>query len=640
MCGIVGFYSNESPISLNQLDRATSALHHRGPDQQKLWLADHGRAGLGHSRLSIIDMESGDQPIASEDGNVRVVVNGEFYDYVRIQKELQLQGHIFSSKSDSETIVHLYEEYSIDCLEHLRGEFAFVLWDERKQRMFAVRDRFGIKPLFYSIKDNQLFLASEMKALFSAGIPAEWDKTSYYQHLFLCLEQDKTLFKNIGQVPPGHYLLADHNGVRIQKYWDMNYPTQDETSLNKSEEEYIEQIRYELEEAIKIRMVADVPICYYLSGGLDSSAVLGIAMNLQSENTHAFNVTFNHEAYDEGKIAQATAKHVGAEYIPISLSQTDFANHIEKAVWHAETIGTNSHGVARYLQSLAVHQKGHRVVLSGDGADELFGGYIYFKLDSILANEDGLSERLQQKRLEELIQNNPAFRKVLSPLIGSNTNQYTTITRGYIPVWIKAMELSRAPLKAVLSTDFASSFNDYNPVQLFTGNLDDNQIRNRSLFHQSMYLWNKSILPNQILFSDRMDMAHGVEVRMPLLDHKLFETIRTVPTSMLIRGMQEKYIFRESVKSYVTDTVYKRRKHPFTAPHSTLDISSPLYERIQDTLRSDIVKEIPFFNAHAVKALMDHLPKLDYQARISLDPAILIMYSTCVLHKNYIKQQT
>src|SRR5439155_1766366 len=224
MCGIVTVFSSDGPVSADALGRATQALHHRGPDGQRQWIAPHGRVGMGHARLSIIDLTTGDQPIANEDEQLHIVVNGEFYDYARYQRELVVRGHRLRTRSDSEILLHLYEEEGTHCLRHLRGEFAFVLWDERNGLVFAARDRFGIKPLYYARWRDTLYLASEAKALFAAGVPARWDHESLYQDLHAILDGDRSLFEGIYQVPPAHYLVASRNHTQIVRYLGPELP--------------------------------------------------------------------------------------------------------------------------------------------------------------------------------------------------------------------------------------------------------------------------------------------------------------------------------------------------------------------------------------------------------------------------------
>ena len=249
MCGSVAFFSNDSPVSAQALARATQALHHRGPDGQRQWIAPHRRVGLGHARLSIIDLTTGDQPIANEDEQIHIVVNGEFYDYERIQRELESRGHRLRTRSDSEILLHLYKDYGVHCMPALRGEFAFVLWDERNGLLFAARDRFGIKPLFYARVGDTLYFASEVKALFAAGVPAAWDHEAVYQDLHAISDGDRSLFKGVQQVPPGHLLIATRYGMQVNRYWDHSFPTLDAPPPTYSEAEHIERMREALLEA-------------------------------------------------------------------------------------------------------------------------------------------------------------------------------------------------------------------------------------------------------------------------------------------------------------------------------------------------------------------------------------------------------
>jgi asparagine synthase (glutamine-hydrolysing) len=253
MCGIVGLFSRRDPISAAVVQRATQSLYHRGPDRQRHWIAPDGRVALGHARLSIIDLITGDQPIASEDGRTRIIVNGEFYGYESIQCELEHSGHRLRTRSDSEIALHLYEDVGTQCLHRLRGEFAFVLWDETNQTMFAARDRFGIKPLFYAMPGETLYFASEVKALFAAGVPARWDAESVSQSVELGGYQVRTLYDGVFQVPPGHYLLATDRHVQLIRYWDFDYPKADHKGAERSDVEYVAEFRQALEEAVRVR---------------------------------------------------------------------------------------------------------------------------------------------------------------------------------------------------------------------------------------------------------------------------------------------------------------------------------------------------------------------------------------------------
>jgi asparagine synthase (glutamine-hydrolysing) len=328
MCGITAFFSSDKRISVERLKRATHSLHHRGPDSQGAWLSPNQRVGLGHARRSIIDLTTGDQPIANEDERIHIVVNGEFYDFEHQRRELERRGHLFRTRSDSEIALHLYEEFGAHCVQQLRGEFAFVLWDEANQTLFAARDRFGIKPLYYAIHDHTLYLASEIKALFAAGLPARWDHECFYQGATGPPMSDRTLFDGVHQVPPGHYLTATTNGMRILRYWEFYYPPADELGAGtRDESAFVEEFAAVFEEAVRLRMRADVPVGCYLSGGLDSCAVLGFAARLSSSPIQAFTLTFDRAAYDEGDIAREMAARAGANFHPIPIKQSDIADN-------------------------------------------------------------------------------------------------------------------------------------------------------------------------------------------------------------------------------------------------------------------------------------------------------------------------
>ena len=338
MCGIVAFFSRHQPISEPALRQATRSLYHRGPDGQRQWISADRRVALGHARLSIIDLSTGDQPIASEDERTRIIVNGEFYGFEAIQKELEARGHRLRTKSDSEIALHLYEDFGLQCLHHLRGEFALVLWDETRRRLIAARDRFGIKPLFYAWHNNALYLASEVKALFAAGVPARWDEESVFHAVSFGKHQMRTLFDGVFEIPPGHFLIATEKHVQVNQYWDFNYPKKSQAVPKRSDADYAAEFRHELEEAVRIRLRADVPVGVYLSGGLDSCSVLGLAAKHHPEPIRAFTLTFEQVEYDEGVVAKEMAALAGAEFNPIPIGQRQLADNFEDAIAQSETL--------------------------------------------------------------------------------------------------------------------------------------------------------------------------------------------------------------------------------------------------------------------------------------------------------------
>jgi len=454
------------------LQRATQSLDHRGPDGRRHWMSRDSRVALGHSRLSIIDLTTGEQPIASEDGRTRIVVNGEFYGYEAIQRELESSGHRLRTRSDSEIALHLYEDLGTQCLHRLRGEFAFVLWDDTNRTIFAARDRFGIKPLFYAFHKETLYLASEVKALFAAGVPAGWDAESVYHSVEFGGHQVRTLFDGIFQVPPGHYLIATDKHIQLHQYWDFHYPKANGQVPQLSDADYAAEFREALEEAVRIRLRADVPVGCYLSGGLDSCSVLGLAAKHHPGSIRAFTLTFDQAEYDEGDIAREMAAHSGAEFFPIPIQQDDLADHFADAIAQSETLCFNAHGVAKYLLSRAVRDAGYKVVLTGEGSDEILGGYPHFRRDMLLYNAQGQDPDVVAALLKELNNSNPVSRGLLLPDGESGPLERVRSLLGFVPSWIEAFSARASKMRAVLSHNFLKRFGHREGFQPFLSEID------------------------------------------------------------------------------------------------------------------------------------------------------------------------
>jgi asparagine synthase (glutamine-hydrolysing) len=638
VCGLVAIYSRRDPIPLPVLERATQRLRHRGPDGQRYWIAPDRRVALGHARLSIIDLTTGDQPIASEDERTRIVVNGEFYGYEAIQRELEQSGHRLRTRSDSEIALHLYEDLGTQCLHRLRGEFAFVLWDERHRTLFAARDRFGIKPLFYTCYRDTLYFASEVKALFAAGVPARWDAESLYQSVEFGGHQMRTLFDGILQIPPGYYLLATDKHVQLNQYWDFNYPPAIAGGPRRSDAEYAAELRHELEDAVRVRLRADVPVGCYLSGGLDSSAVLGLAARHHPEPIRAFTLTFDRAEYDEGEVAREMAAKAGAEFFPISIRQDDLADHFAEAIMQSEMLCVNAHGVAKYLLSRAVRDAGYKVVITGEGSDEIFGGYAHFRRDMLLYNREGQDPAEAAALLAELERLNPVSRGLLLPDGQAGTLDTVRRLLGFVPSWIETFSARAQKLRALLAREFLESYGQFEGFRALFNETDvSGRLAGREPLNQSLYLWAKTGLPLYILtmLGDRMEMAHSVEGRVPFLDHKVVEVIGAQPVSQKIRGMTEKYVLREAVRDVISDTVYARQKHPFLSPPAALSPAGKLGAFVQETLRGPSLAAIPYFDQKKVIGLLDRISTMDQGSLVAYDQVLMLLVSACVLHQGF-----
>jgi asparagine synthase (glutamine-hydrolysing) len=433
MCGIFAAMTRHG-ISSDRCDAALKLLEHRGPDGSGIWTSRDGQWTLGHTRLSIIGLRNGSQPMTSPDGAVHVVVNGEFYGYREIRERLRASGYRFSTESDSEIAVHLYRERGMQAATLLRGEFAVVIADERQRAMIAsaIRDRFGVKPLYYAVVNGDVFFASEIKALLALGVPAAWDLEGAIGGMGR--SHEKTEFAGISTVPPGCYAIARDGDVRIYPCWDWEIPTAEQMRADtRSDAEIVDEFREVLRDAVRQRLVADVEVASYLSGGIDSCAVLGLAQQEMERPIRAFTLTFENPLYDEASIAEAQAKHVGATYHPIPITGREIADSFADAIWHSETQMFNGHGVAKYLLSRAVRAAGIKVVFTGEGADEMLGGYPYFRVDALNDNA-ALSAGERAALLDEMLGANPATRAILMPeQVDSSEMQAVERRLGWLP---------------------------------------------------------------------------------------------------------------------------------------------------------------------------------------------------------------
>ncbi len=645
MCGISAILSHNGPVPERALQRATVALRHRGPDGEGTWISPSGRAGLAHTLLAITDPE-GHQPITSEDGRLHIIHNGQFYDYRRIRASLEQKGHRFRTRSDSEIALHLYEDLGPACLKHLRGQFAFVIWNEESGVLFAARDRFGLKPLHYATKDDRLYLASEAKALLAAGVAPGWDMRAVYHALHACPDERISLFAGISQLPPGHLLHASAAGVRVERYWDLPAPSRranrraaqpvrsaiTRKAPSPDLAEAIERIRELTEESIRLRMVASVPVGCLLSGGLDSSAVLGVAASCTDDPVAAFTVGFERRDFDESVGASEAAAAAGAEHHLVTLSDAELADSFADAVWHAETMQYNTHGAARYLLSRGVRDAGYKSMLAGEGADEAFFGYEFLRATAGSGRRPGPGKLL----------------RILSGLLRSPSRHYPGLAAASPWLARLALMLPAAPslftrlarglghIHSVFSADFREDFAGYDLYRAYyrrCGRTAD--LSRREPSRRLLYLWLHSLFVNYHLAADRLDMAHGVEVRLPFLDHHLFEYTNSLPVPLLANHLREKHLLREAMRSYIPDPVYDRVKRPFWGPTAVRAQGGPLHEFLQDTLRGDACRSVPFLDHAAVVDLLDGLPSLPEEDRPSLDSLLLMLASVAVLQERY-----
>jgi asparagine synthase (glutamine-hydrolysing) len=639
MCGLIGALLVQPTLTNERMEAALTTIVHRGPDNTAYWLSSDRRMALGHVRLSIIGLVNGDQPIVNGRGDMHCVVNGEFYGYKAIRTQLAAEGVRLTTDTDSEIALHLYEKHGAEFVHHLRGEFAIVIADERRRCLIAARDRFGIKPLFYTMVNGAILLASEVKALFALGAPVRWDEDGFLADCHSTRPANQTVFAGIRAVPPGCLLFAKEGSLDIRPYWDTVYPAKETLAEDRrSDADVIAGFRAVLDEAVAERLVADVEIACYLSGGIDSCAVLGLAQRHLSRPIRVFTIAFGEEMYNEESAARDMAKLAGAHFIPVPVSQRQIADSFADAVWYSECPMINGNGTAKYLLSKAVRDASIKVVFTGEGADEILAGYPTARRDLVLFNSDGLDANEAERLLSELEAANRVSRGILTPHGDIAPGLDVVQSRlGFIPSWLHTSSNMAAKLVPLLRNPVRERLTRASPYAELLDSIDIRRsLSGRDPVNQSLYLWNQTILVNTILtyLGDRMEMAHSVEGRVPFLDHHVAEYAAGLPIRHKIRGTREKYVLREAVRDIITPEVYNRHKHPFVAPPPRSG-NDALSTFCQDVLRSPQLSDQPFFEPARIRSMMDYITTLDHAERAPYGAMVMTIVSTCILQQRF-----
>lgn len=565
------------------------------------------RVALGMRRLSIIDLEGGHQPLSGCDASVTVVFNGEIYNYRVLQCDLEALGHKFHTHSDTETIVHAYEEYGAKCVDHLRGMFAFALWDARTDQLFIARDRVGKKPLYYSLTSGgELVFGSELKSLLEhPEIDRETNVDALDAYLsFGYVPDPLCILRGIHKLPPGHHLKFVEGRVTVEKYWDFHY----ETVEVKSEEDYLDELRARLDDAVRARLVADVPLGAFLSGGIDSSAVVGLMSRAMNQPVKTFSIGFEEDTYNELKYARLAAKHFGTDHHEFIVTP-DICDVVDELVWHFDEPFADSSAIPTYMVSKLAREH-VTVVLSGDGGDELFAGYTRYQVDRKRRNFAHLPRLVREKMMRTVSANLPHgawgrnyLRNVsLDPIDRyiDSISIFTELNKQSLFTADLKKKLRQEPLGAAMFRDYASGIN--------TGNSVD----------PLLYLDSKTYLPGDILTKvDRMSMAVSLEARVPLLDHKLIEFVTRIPASLKMKGLETKHIFKRAMRGLVPNEILERPKQGFGVPIDEW-INRQLRRRIHDTLTERRTLERGLFDPKYVNLLLeehergrrDHAPAL------------------------------
>ncbi len=607
MCGIAGIINLKEPgsISLHSVGMMASCLKHRGPNEAGIYIDDW--LGIAQTRLSIIDLLEGTQPIHNEDKTLWIVFNGEVYNYLELRRNLVETGHKFYTLSDTEVILHLYEDEKENCLNKLNGQFAFAIWDTVSKEVFIGRDRVGKKPLFYTFQNNQFFFASEIKALFSNNkISRELDFISLNQiFTFWTTLPGRTIFKDIKELPAGSYLKLKENKLSISKYWDFDFAIQ-----NKLEDYAIDDIVWFSKEllldAVSIRLRADVPVGCYLSGGLDSSGITALVNKNFNNELRTFGIRFEEEAFDEGEYQKEMVSNLNVEHSEIYASNKKIGELLPDVIWHCEIPLLRLSPVPLFMLSKLVNQNGFRVVLTGEGADEVFGGYNIFKetlIRSFWAKfpNSNMRPRLLE-RLYPYIFKDAKSKANLKSFFRLGIDKPDDPFFSHIVRWQNTSRIKR-----FFSDDILNEVKDYDPYsdlnEILPGKFSE-----WDALSKAQYLEMKIFLSNYLLSSqgDRVAMAHSLEIRMPYLDYRIIEFMGKVPSYLKIRGLNEKFILKKIYKDILPASILQRPKHPYRAPIRNSLLKNNL-KYVNEYLSEEKIKKYNLFNPSMVTKLKEKM---------------------------------
>lgn len=602
MCGIVGVLNlhEPQPVPETILRQMLGMIRHRGPDEFGIYRDE--RVNLGNARLSIVDLSGGQQPISNEDDSLWIVFNGEIFNYQELRPDLERRGHRFKTHCDTEIILHLYEEYGPECLNYLNGQFAIALWDTRKQRLLLARDRLGVRPLFYTLANDQLIFGSEIKTLLAhPAVAAEIDPASLSQVLtFWSVQIPNTIFKNISTLPPGHYLIAQSGQLTIQPYWELDFEAGDRATY--SSQDYLEEFEQLLIDATLIRLRADVPVGAYLSGGLDSSTTTAIIRNYTQNPLETFSIAFSDSEFDESEFQRRMANELGTDHQVVYCTHADIGEVFPEVIWHTETPMLRTAPAPMFLLSHLVRKHNFKVVITGEGADEFLGGYDIFKEMVVrrfwAKNPDSAWRPLLLRRLyPEIGRLGGTNERFLTGFFKKQLTETEMPFYSHLIRWSHGARLQRLLL---------------HPPQTSPLEQAEQLVPIPDKFHQwsslakAQYLEITTFLSPYLLSSqgDRVAMANSIEGRFPFLDYRVIEFCNQLPAKLKLRGLNEKWLLRQLASKLLPADIWQRRKRPYRAPIHRSFFHAHTPEYVTDLLSEGALQESGLFNPMAVEQLV------------------------------------
>ena len=602
MCGITGIFDTRGGSEINRavLQRMNDSQLHRGPDEGSLHIEPG--VGLGHRRLSIIDIATGQQPLFNEDGSVVVVFNGEIYNYQQLIPELQALGHVFHTKSDTEVIVHAWESWGADCVKRFRGMFAFALWDRNRQTFFMARDRLGVKPMYYALLDDgKLLFGSELKSILAhGGLKRDMDPMAVEEYFALgYVAEPRTIFTQAKKLPPAHSLTIRRGQALPEPaaYWDVRFTLDNPMSLEDAQGELVERLR----ESVRLRMIAEVPLGAFLSGGVDSSAVVAIMAGLSNEPVNTCSIGFDDPLFNESEFAQKVADRYQTNH-RLEIVKSDDFDLIDTLARLYDEPYADSSAIPTY-RVCQLARKHVTVALSGDGGDESLGGYRRYRLHM-------MEERMRSAIPEGV--RRPMFGMLgriypkadWAPRMFRAKTTFEGLARNSVEAYFHSVSILRNPMReALFSPRFKTALAGYNAQAVFDRHAA--QAGTDDPLALIQYLDLKTYLVGDINTKvDRASMAHSLEVREPLMDHELVDWLATLPSSLKIHGQEGKYLFKKSMETHLPNDVLYRPKMGFSVPLARW-FRGPLKQRVKDAVLGDRLASTGWFNADYLRHLVD-----------------------------------
>ncbi|WP_319480715.1 asparagine synthase (glutamine-hydrolyzing) [uncultured Draconibacterium sp.] len=637
MCGIAGYFDSNNQANQTIINRMLSRIHHRGPDECGIYLNKH--FGFGNVRLSIIDIVNGQQPLPNEDLNLWIVFNGEIFNYIELRNELKSKGHFFRTQSDTEVIIHLYEEFGEDCLSKLNGQFAFSIWDNHKKELFLARDRIGIRPLFYYNSANLFVYGSEIKAIFEH--PKVNRKISVNglaeTFTFWTTISPNTIFEDIKECPPGHFIKYKNGQIRIEKYWDLDFATEGnyyQGNFEEAKAEFDELFR----DSIKIRLRADVPVAAYLSGGIDSSATTAYIKEIRPDILRTFSIGFTESEFDESHYQKLASEYFKTEHTGHKCTTHEVGKNFPKVIWHSEIPLLRTSPSPMYSLSNKVRENNIKVVITGEGADELLAGYNIFKENKI--------RHFWSKYPDSKIR--PLLLKKLYPYIPSLQNANPNVLRMFFaykltetdsPIYSHLLRWKNSSnIIRHFHPDILDKLSSFNPNSIILKKLNG-KINHLDSLAKAQYIETTVFLAGYLLSSqgDRMGMANSVEGRYPFLDHRIIEFCASLPPEFKLKGLNEKVLLKSVMKGRLPDEILKRPKQAYRAPIHNSFLGEHVPGYVKSELNKKALQSTGIFNYESVSKLLNKMTINREHSEVD-NMALTAILSTQLLHKLFIKE--